>query len=77
MRVHCNLPNMSREVSGVRFVPDGAGGWLSDDLTPALAEAFATVPGYRLVPDADSAAEPSKRNRNAKEPTPPTKEEAL
>ena len=77
MRVQCDLPNMSCEVSGVRFTQSPDGGWLSDDLTPALAAAFATVPGYRLVPDADSGNEPSKRNRNAKEPTPPTKEEAL
>lgn len=53
MRVRCTLPNMSAQVSGVRFTPDpDGGGWVSDDLTPALAQAFALVPGYRLEPDA-------------------------
>lgn len=59
MRVRCMLPNMSGQVSGVRFIPDpDGGGWVSDDLTPALAQAFALVPGYRLEPDA-MASEPA------------------
>lgn len=52
MRVLCSLPNMSAQVSGVGFTPapDGAG-WVSDDLTPALAHAFAEIPGYILLAD--------------------------
>ncbi len=53
MRVRSLLPNMSAQVSGVGFTPAPDGnGWLSDDLTPALAQAFAVIPGYRLEPDA-------------------------
>lgn len=52
MRVLCNLPNMSAQVSGVGFTPAPDGdGWVSDDLTPALAEAFAAIPGYSLLAD--------------------------
>lgn len=71
MRVLCNLPNMSAQVSGVGFspAPDGDG-WVSDDLTPALAEAFATIPGYILLADPEQPAQPLKKaSRDGKNQT--------
>ena len=59
MRVLCNLPNMSAQVSGVGFTPAPDGeGWVSDDLTPALAQAFAEIPGYILLADPAPKLEP-------------------
>lgn len=75
MRVLCNLPNMSAQVSGVGFAPAPDGeSWVSDDLTPALAQAFAEIPGYRLLadPELESADPPP-----APEPIQPSKKGKL
>lgn len=62
MRVLCSLPNMSAQVSGVGFspAPDGEG-WVSDDLLPALAHAFAQIPGYRLLADPEPEPESERQ----------------
>lgn len=69
MRVLCSLPNMSAQVSGVGFtlMPDGEG-WVSEDLTPALAEAFAAIPGYILLadPEPEPESEPAQPARKGK-----------
>ena len=65
MRVYCDLDNMSSTVSGVVFTrtPDGKG-WVSEDLLPALANAFATIPGYSLYPEVEAEPTAKKGNRN-------------
>lgn len=80
MRVFCTLPNMSAQVSGVRFTPapDGSG-WVSEDLTPALAAAFAAVPGYFTLPEEPELApepEPASEPEPAPEPRRPASRKA-
>ena len=71
MRVLCNLPNMSAQVSGVGFTPAPDGeGWVSDDLTPALAQAFAEIPGYILLADPAPKLEPESIPAPKLEPEP-------
>lgn len=71
MRVLCSLPNMSAQVSGVGFAPAPDGeGWVSDDLTPALAQAFAEIPGYILLADPAPKLEPESIPAPKLEPEP-------
>lgn len=67
MRILCTLSNMSEQVSGVRFTPAPEGnGWVSEDLTPALANAFATIPGYSLMPEPEPEPEPTPPAKKGK-----------
>lgn len=67
MRILCTLSNMSEQVSGVRFTPAPDGkGWVSEDLTPALANAFAAIPGYSLMTDPEPESEPTPPAKKGK-----------
>lgn len=48
-KVLCTLPNASELINGVKFAPHASGGMLSEDITDAQAEDFASIPGYELV----------------------------
>jgi hypothetical protein len=50
-KVICTLPNASLEISGVKFtvLADGTG-IISEELAPAAAELFLSIPGYAIEP---------------------------
>jgi hypothetical protein len=50
-RVLCTLPNAAENISGVRFTATDSG-MLSEPVSDAQAKRLASIPGYRLVPDA-------------------------
>jgi len=47
-KVICTLPNASEEINGVSFVSH-AKGMVSEEITDAVANDFASIPGYELV----------------------------
>lgn len=47
-RVICTLPNASTEIDGVTFAAD-RGQMISEDLDQAVADRFATIPGFQIV----------------------------
>lgn len=49
-RVLCTLPNASDLINGVRFIPD-RGQAISEEVPLEVAERFARISGYRLIPD--------------------------
>lgn len=50
-KVICTLPNASLEISGVKFTPTADGtGIISEELAPAAAELFLSIPGYAIEP---------------------------
>jgi len=72
MRVLCSLPNASSLINGVTFAlsPHGL---ISEDLTPEVAQHFASIPGYRLHWDAPGdtlAPAPQSRPAVAVAPNP-------
>lgn len=69
-KVLCTLPNASELISGVKFAPHASGGMLSEDITDAQAEDFASIPGYELVgapkaPATDPVADAAKAAADA------------
>ena len=55
-RVICKLENASDEISGVAF-EQVDGGMLSAEIADDVAARFASIPGYELVKDGQSADE--------------------
>lgn len=46
MRVICNIPNGSEEISGVKFGPQESGQRVSEEISEAQGQRFLSVPGF-------------------------------
>lgn len=51
-KVICTLPNASHNISGVSFEPHDEG-VISEEIDQAVADRFASIPGYYIVGDAE------------------------
>lgn len=68
MRVFCDLPNASAEISGTIFARVQIGDTVrlvSDELSQEMAEYFASIPGYSIA-DLDPQAEAAAREAIAR-----------
>ncbi len=58
-RVICTLPNASAKISGVTFIAD-KGQMISEEISDPVAENFASIKGYILVPAPVAPKTPAK-----------------
>jgi len=72
-RVICELPNAASEIGGVKFEPDGKGKVVSEEIEDAVAERFASIPGYKIKPrpgpkgnNGSQTSKPAGRGRGKK-----------